>query len=230
MYLIEEEYILYLSKNLVFSIFVCQICGKSLNIIKEGKMRKIVMLSLFLSCLVTAVYSQEVSEKEGRKVLEQIRREIEAEEKAKQKASKDAEKAKEVEEKARIAAEKAEEKKGKKIIEDIRRDMNESLEEKVFRSENTPEGRIAAAGAAFEIGRERMAFLKMEEEEIMKLEEVLGMETDENRVFLSQKFDEVYDKFKTNNNEIELLLLENEKLNEYLSRLDRMEQKVKAGN
>ena len=193
-------------------------------------MRKIVMLSLFLSCLVTAVYSQEVSEKEGRKVLEQIRREIEAEEKAKQKASKDAEKAKEVEEKARIAAEKAEEKKGKKIIEDIRRDMNESLEEKVFRSENTPEGRIAAAGAAFEIGRERMAFLKMEEEEIMKLEEVLGMETDENRVFLSQKFDEVYDKFKTNNNEIELLLLENEKLNEYLSRLDRMEQKVRAGN
>ena len=230
MYFIEEEYILYLSKNLVFSIFVCQICGKSLNIIKEGKMRKIVMLSLFLSCLVTAVYSQEVSEKEGRKVLEQIRREIEAEEKAKQKASKDAEKAKEVEEKARIAAEKAEEKKGKKIIEDIRRDMNESLEEKVFRSENTPEGRIAAAGAAFEIGRERMAFLKMEEEEIMKLEEVLGMEADENRVFLSQKFDEVYDKFKTNNNEIELLLLENEKLNEYLSRLDRMEQKVKAGN
>ena len=230
MYFIEEEYILYLSKNLVFSIFVCQICGKSLNIIKEGKMRKIVMLSLFLSCLVTAVYSQEVSEKEGRKVLEQIRREIEAEEKAKQKASKDAEKAKEVEEKARIAAEKAEEKKGKKIIEDIRRDMNESLEEKVFRSENTPEARIAAAGAAFEIGRERMAFLKMEEEEIMKLEEVLGMETDENRVFLSQKFDEVYDKFKTNNNEIELLLLENEKLNEYLSRLDRMEQKVKAGN
>ncbi len=75
--------------------------------------------------------------------------------------------------------------------------MNESLEEKVFRSENTPESRIAAARAAFEIGKERMAFLKMEEEEIMKLEEVLGMETDENRVFLSQKFDEVYDKFKT---------------------------------
>ena len=68
----------------------------------------------------------------------------------------------------------------------------------------------------------------MEEEEIMKLEEVLGMETDENRVFLSQKFDEVYDKFKTNNNEIELLLLENEKLNEYLSRLDKMEQKMKT--
>ena len=175
-------------------------------------MKKILKISLLLSCLTTALYSQEVSEKEGKKVLEQIRREIQAEEKA------------------RIAAEKAEEKKGKKIIEDIRRDMNESLEEKVFRSDNTPEARIATAGAAFEIGKERMAFLKMEEEEIMKLEEVLGMETDENRVFLSQKFDEVYDKFKTNNNEIELLLLENEKLNEYLSRLDRMEQKVRAGN
>jgi len=193
-------------------------------------MKKVVTMFLFLSCLTTALYSQEVSEKEGRKVLEQIRREIQAEEKAKLKAIEDAEKAKAEEEKARIAAEKAEEKKGKKILEDIRRDMNESLEEKVFRSDNNPESRIAAAGAAFEIGKERMAFLKMEEEEIVKLEEVLGMEPNENRVFLSQKFDEVYDQFNSNNNEIELLLLENEKLNEYLTRLDKMEQKVRAGN
>ena len=193
-------------------------------------MKKMLGVFLFLSCLTTALYSQEVSEKEGKKVLEQIRREIQAEEKAKLKAIEDAEKAKAEEEKARIAAEKAEEKKGKKILEDIRRDMNESLEEKVFRSDNNSEARIAAAGAAFEIGKERMAFLKMEEEEIVKLEEVLGMEPNENRVFLSQKFDEVYDQFNSNNNEIELLLLENEKLNEYLSRLDRMEQKVRAGN
>ena len=186
-------------------------------------MKRVLGIFLFLSCLTTALYSQEISEKEGKKVLEQIRKEIQAEEKAKQKAIED-------EEKARIAAEKAEEKKGKKIIEEIRRDMNESLEEKVFRSENTPEARIAAAGAAFEIGKERMVFLKMEEEEIMKLEEVLGMEPDEKRVFLSQKYDEVYDEFKSNNNEIELLLLENEKLNEYLNRLDKMEQKVRAGN
>ena len=191
---------------------------------EERNMKKILGIFLLISCLgATTLYSQEISEKEGKKVLEQIRKEIQAEEKAKQKAIEDAEK-------ARIAAEKAEEKKGKKIIEEIRRDMNESLEEKVFRSENTPEARIAAAGAAFEIGKERMVFLKMEEEEIMKLEEVLGMEPDEKRVFLSQKYDEVYDEFKSNNNEIELLLLENEKLNEYLNRLDKMEQKVRAGN
>ena len=193
-------------------------------------MKKVLWVLLFLSCLSTILLSQEISEKEGKKVLEQIRREIQAEEKAKLKAIEDAEKVKAEEEKAKVAAEKAEEKKGKKILEDIRRDMNESLEEKVFRSENNSEARIAAAGAAFEIGKERMAFLKMEEEEIVKLEEVLGMEADENRVFLSQKFDEVYDQFNSNNNEIELLLLENEKLNEYLSRLDRMEQKVRAGN
>ncbi|WP_130889933.1 hypothetical protein ABF215_12940 [Fusobacterium sp. THCT13E1] len=186
-------------------------------------MKKMLGIFLFLSCLTTTLYSQEISEKEGKKVLEQIRREIQTEEKAKQKAIEDAEK-------VRIVAEKAEEKKGKKILEDIRRDMNESLEEKVFRSENTPEVRMAAATGAFEIGKERMSFLKMEEEEIMKLEEVLGMESDENRVFLSQKFDEVYDEFNSNNNEIEVLLLENEKLNEYLSRLDKMEQKVKVGN
>lgn len=191
--------------------------------VKEGKMKKILGIFFFLSCLVITVYSQEINEKEGRKVLEQIRREIQNEEKAKQKAIEDAEK-------VRIAAEKEEEKKGKKILEDIRRDMNESLEEKVFRSENTPEARMVAAGTAFEIGKERMAFLKMEEEEIIKLEEALGVEADKNRVFLSQKFDETYDKFNSNNNQIENILLENEKLNEYLSRLDKMEQKVKVGN
>ncbi|EGR54234.1 hypothetical protein FVAG_03058 [Fusobacterium varium ATCC 27725] len=70
-------------------------------------MKKIITLFLFLSCLTTALYSQEISEKEGKKVLEQIRKEIQAEEKAKQKAIED-------EEKARIAAEKAERKKRKK--------------------------------------------------------------------------------------------------------------------
>ena len=89
---------------------------------------------------------------------------------------------------------------------------------------------MAGATGAFEIGKERMAFLKMEEEEIIKLEEVLGIEPDENRVFLSQKFDEIYDQFNSNNNDIELILHENEKLNKYLSRLDKIEQKVRAGN
>ena len=84
-------------------------------------MKRITGVILFLSCLTTVLYSQEVSEKEGRKVLEQIRREIQSEEKAKQKAIEETEK-------ARIAAEKEKEKKGKKILEDIRRDMNESLD------------------------------------------------------------------------------------------------------
>ncbi|WP_130889435.1 hypothetical protein [Fusobacterium ulcerans] len=193
-------------------------------------MRKIMIGVFLLSSLGSVLYSQEINEKEGMKVLEQIRKEIQAEEKAKQKAIEEAEKAKKEEEKARIVEEKNKEKKGKKIIEEIKRDMNESLEEKVFRSENSPEARIAAAGAAFEIGKERIAFLKVEEEEIIKLEESLGIEANENRIFLGQKFDEVYDKFNSNNNEIELLLLENEKLKEYLTRLDKMEQKVKAGN
>ena len=185
-------------------------------------MKKISTVILFLSCL-TIVYSQEINEKEGKKVLEQIRKEIQIEERTKQK---EAEKA----EKTKMKLEKEEEKKGKKVLEDIRRDMNESLEEKVFRSKNTPESRMAGATGAFEIGKERMAFLKMEEEEIIKLEEVLGIEPDENRVFLSQKFDEIYDQFNSNNNDIELILHENEKLNKYLSRLDKIEQKVRAGN
>ena len=178
-------------------------------------MKKLVSIFLFLFLFSFTLYSKEISERKGMKVLKQIRKEIKMEEKRKEKEIKKVEKVK-----------KSEEEKGKKIIEGIRRDMNESLEEKVFRSKNTPEARIAAAEATFEIGKERMAFLKMEEEEIMKLEEVLGMEINENRVFLSQKFDEVYDKFKTNNNEIEFLLFENKKLNEYLRRLEQIEKKI----
>lgn len=196
------------------------------------KRKKLLFIFLFFSFFVfyVSTYSQEISEKEGMRVLKQIRKEVQLEEKEKARAVREAEKIKAAEEKAKISAEKAEEKKGKKILEEIRRDMNESLEEKVFRSENNPEARMVAAEKAFEIGRERMAFLKAEEKEIMELEKSLGIEDVNRDVFLGQKFDKVYDEFKANNNELEILLLENEKLKEYLSRLDRMEEKVKAGN
>lgn len=196
------------------------------------KRKKILFIFLFFSFSVfyVSTYSQEISEKEGMRVLKQIRKEVQLEEKEKARAAREAEKIKAAEEKVKISAEKAEEKKGKKILEEIRRDMNESLEEKVFRSENNPEARMVAAEKAFEIGRERMAFLKAEEKEIMELEKSLGIEDVNRDVFLGQKFDKVYDEFKANNNELEILLLENEKLKEYLSRLDRMEEKVKAGN
>ena len=193
-------------------------------------MKRIVITIFLLANLATVIYSQEITEKEGMRVLKQIRKEVQLEEKEKARAAREAEKIKAAEEKAKISAEKAEEKKGKKILEEIRRDMNESLEEKVFRSENNPEARMVAAEKAFEIGRERMAFLKAEEKEIMELEKSLGIEYVNRDVFLGQKFDKVYDEFKANNNELEILLLENEKLKEYLSRLDRMEEKVKAGN
>ena len=196
------------------------------------KRKKLLFIFLFFSFSVfyVSTYSQEISEKEGMRVLKQIRKEVQLEEKEKARAAREAEKIKAAEEKVKISAEKAEEKKGKKILEEIRRDMNESLEEKVFRSENNPEARMVAAEKAFEIGRERMAFLKAEEKEIMELEKSLGIEDANRDVFLGQKFDKVYDEFKANNNELEILLLENEKLKEYLSRLDRMEEKVKAGN
>ncbi|WP_195483625.1 hypothetical protein [Fusobacterium varium] len=193
-------------------------------------MKRIVITIFLLANLATVIYSQEITEKEGMRVLKQIRKEVQLEEKEKARAAREVEKIKAAEEKAKRSAEKAEEKKGKKILEEIRRDMNESLEEKVFRSENNPEARMVAAEKAFEIGRERMAFLKAEEKEIMELEKSLGIEDVNRDVFLGQKFDKVYDEFKANNNELEILLLENEKLKEYLSRLDRMEEKVKAGN
>ena len=175
-------------------------------------MKRIVITIFLLANLATVIYSQEITEKEGMRVLKQIRKEVQLEEKEKARAAREAEKIKAAEEKAKISAEKAEEKKGKKILEEIRRDMNESLEEKVFRSENNPEARMVAAEKAFEIGRERMAFLKAEEKEIMELEKSLGIEDANRDIFLGQKFDKVYDEFKANNNELEILLLENEKL------------------
>lgn len=146
-------------------------------------MKKVLWVLLFLSCLSTILLAQEISEKEG-----------------------------------------------KKVIEDIRRDLNESLEEKVFRSKNTIETRTASGEAAFETGKERMSFLKMEEKEIMEFEEILGMEANENRVFLSQKFDEIHKEFNFNKNEIESISIENKKLNEYLSKLNNIEQKIRTGN
>ena len=135
-------------------------------------MKKVLWVLLFLSCLSTILLSQEISEKEG-----------------------------------------------KKVIEDIRRDLNESLEEKVFRSKNTIETRTASGEAAFETGKE-----------IMEFEEILGMEANENRVFLSQKFDEIHKEFNFNKNEIESISIENKKLNEYLSKLNNIEQKIRTGN
>ena len=179
-------------------------------------MKRFIIGFSFLTFLTTVLYSQEISEKEGIKVLKQIRKEIQKEERQKEKATKE--------------AEKIERKKGKKIIKEIERDMNESLEEKVFRSKNIPEARIAAAEEAFKTGRERMAFLREEEKEILNLEKSLGIVTNENRDFLGDKFDKVYEKFKENNNEIEILLMENRKLNEYLDRLNKMEEKVKERN
>ena len=175
-------------------------------------MKKASLVFLFLFFLSISIFPKEISEKEGMKILKQIRKEIEKEKRSK------------------LAAKKAENKNGKKIIKEIQRDINESLEEKVFRSDDNPETRIAAAIAAFEIGKKRMSFLKIEEKEIIELEKVLDMETDENRVFLSQKFDEVYDKFKANINETELLLSENEELKKYLDKLNKMEHKVKIEN
>ncbi len=61
------------------------------------------------------------------------------------------------------------------------------------------------------------------------MKKVLGVGADENRVFLSQKFDEIHEEFNLKNDEVQNLSSENKKLNEYLSKLDTMEQKVRSG-
>ncbi|MDY4005559.1 MAG: hypothetical protein SOY68_06575, partial [Fusobacterium varium] len=74
-------------------------------------MKRIVITIFLLANLATVIYSQEITEKEGMRVLKQIRKEVQLEEKEKARAAREAEKIKAAEEKAKISAEKAEEKK-----------------------------------------------------------------------------------------------------------------------
>ncbi|MGL4687384.1 MAG: hypothetical protein ACRCVS_01710 [Fusobacteriaceae bacterium] len=180
-------------------------------------MKRILQLLVILSCLTTTLYSQNTN-KEGMKRFEQIRKEMKAEEKAKEDAIKKEKKAKEVALK-----------KQKERVKAIRRDMNESLEEKVFRSENTPVARKEAIATAFKVGKERMYFLKLEEEEINKFEKELGIEKAEDKNFLNEKFDEIHAKFESATTESEFVAFENEKLREYLSKLNKMEEQIRLG-
>lgn len=120
---------------------------------------------------------------------------------------------------------KAQIKEGKKVIKEIREDLNESLELKVFRSENTPEARQEAAEKAFETGDDRLAFLRAEEEEIDRYKKEGKME--DGRKLLDAKFQETYTQFKENQEKMKSLQAENEKLKAMMNKLETMENNLK---
>ena len=114
-------------------------------------------------------------------------------------------------------------KKGEKRYYKIRENLNESLELKVSRSKNNTKARIAAAGEAFEIGEDRLYFIKNEEKEIKQFNKEIGI-NDSNNLFLGQKYDKIYKEFNKVKKEIGILEKENKKLREYDKKLREMEQ------
>lgn len=161
--------------------------------------------SMIILSLLGALSTFSFAKDPGMKILEEKRREIKQEETAKNN-----------EEEA--------------ILKEKRRELNESLEEKVFRSKNTPEDRAAAAEEAFEIGKDRVAFMRMEEQQIRDLEKQAGIKPDKNHPLMAEEFDKVYNKYKKNNDKVGALIYENQRLKEYLDKLDAMESRMKQGN
>lgn len=161
--------------------------------------------SITVLFLATALSALSFAKDPGMKVLEQKRREIKQEETTK--------------------ANQEEE-----ILKEKRRELNESLEEKVFRSKNTPEDRALAADDAFEIGKDRVAFMRMEEQQIRQLEKQAGIKPDKKHPLMAEEFDKVYNKYKKNNDKVGALIYENQRLKEYLDKLDAMEARMKQGN
>lgn len=159
-------------------------------------MKKIMILVFSLAFVISA-YSQNIEKKEN------------------------IEKGKKIEQKG----ESEEVKQGRKILNEIKEDLNESLELKVLRSKNNLNARVEAADKAFDVGADRLEFLRNEEMEIIKFGKEAGIKNKDK--FLGQQFDEAHKAFEENKNKIASINAENEKLKEYLKKLETMENKIK---
>lgn len=115
----------------------------------------------------------------------------------------------------------------KKVMQEKREDLFESLEEKVFRASNGSKSKLQATDIAFDIGNKRMYYLQNSEDQIRALESELGMEEIDHN-FLTEKYNNVMEAFKTTKNEIESLEIENKKLKEYFTKLNTMENRAKG--
>lgn len=110
-----------------------------------------------------------------------------------------------------------------------RRELNESIEEKIFKSSNKDlKTKIETTKEAYKLGKDRIDFLVAEEEQLLSLEKAIGIKQEpKEAIYLNKKYDEIGEKIKKSNSVSEILMLENEKLESYLLRLDEMEAKLK---
>lgn len=115
-------------------------------------------------------------------------------------------------------------KEGERRFYEIKSEINTPIEKKVFKNQNI---KNEAAKEGFKNANERLEFLLLEEDEIIKLEKEVGITTSENNKFSGIEFKKIYEEFTTKSNELEKLKLENIKLNEQLNRLNMIEKELK---
>jgi phage-related minor tail protein len=109
-----------------------------------------------------------------------------------------------------------------------RRELNESIEERVFKSSKDLKTKIEVTKETYKLGKDRIDFLLEEENQLISLEKAIGIEKKPSEtVYLNKKYDEIGEKIKKSNSVSEILMLENEKLESYLERLDGMEKELK---
>ena len=205
---------------------------------------KIVLLSLIVFASLQAEAS---SERAGKKRLEQLRSEMKKEEKAERqkmekqrKEEEKAERQKSENQKSQtnleeapvviIPIEEAEKKTvSKRELYKKRRELNESIEERIFKSSSKDlKTKIEVTKETYKLGKDRIDFLLEEENQLMSLEKAIGIEKKPSEtVYLNKKYDEIGEKIKKSNSVSEILMLENEKLESYLERLDEMEKELK---
>ena len=210
---------------------------------------KIVLLSLIVFASLQAEAS---SERAGKKRLEQLRTEMKKEEKAERqkmenqrKEEEKAERQKSENQKSQTNLEEApvvimeeeimpieEAEKAtvsKRELYKKRRELNESIEERIFKSSAKDlRTKIEVTKETYQLGKDRIDFLLEEENQLVSLEKAIGINKKPNEtVYLNKKYDEIGEKIKKSNSVSEILLLENEKLESYLERLDEMEKELK---
>ena len=213
---------------------------------------KIVLLSLIIFASLQAGAS---SERAGKKRLEQLRTEMKKEEKAERRKIENQKKEEEKVERQK-EEEKAERQKAQTSLEEVpvvimeeeimpikeaekatvskrelykkRRELNESIEERVFKSSKDLKTKIEVTKETYKLGKDRIDFLLEEENQLISLEKAIGIEKKPSEtVYLNKKYDEIGEKIKKSNSVSEILMLENEKLESYLERLDGMEKELK---
>lgn len=192
------------------------------------------MKKLMVLCLLILSYNILFAQSTAEELMEKFREKIRVEEQQKLEETRKAEELRLEEEKRQAEESKKieearilKEKEAMTLIEERRREYEESLVEKVYRPGNDVDKQIKATDRAFVVGEQRVSFKRVDEQNILAEEKRKGIEKDHSKEFVSEKFDEVYEKYKASEEEIKMLLKQQEEIKANLRKVEEMERKIK---